>query len=118
MLLDKQASCAEHSLRISPPFSSLRTLDSSLSRFINVLLRQLEQAIQCPFVMLKVTTAIRIEDSGIHHFGKTNALALLDLLDSAGVPFMRWLLGNGPIRLLRARHPISRFQDVFLADRE
>lgn len=68
--------------------------------------------------MLDVAATVGIEDSGIHHLGKTNALAFLHLLDTAGVPLMSWLFCDSPIVFLGTSHPKSGLQHVFLADGE
>ena len=93
-------------------------LNRSLSRFVNVFLWQSEQAIKRALAVLKVTAAVGIEDSGVHHLGETDALALLDLLETAGVPFLSWLFGDGPVTFLGVGHAKSRVPHVLLADGE
>ena len=68
--------------------------------------------------MLKVAATVGIEDSGKHHLGETNALALLDPLDTAGVPLLSWLFRDGPVVLLGTGDAERRLQHVFLADGE
>ena len=68
--------------------------------------------------MLKVTATVGIEDSGEHHLGKANTLALLDLLDTAGVPLPSWLYREGPVVFFGTSHAESGLEHVFLADGE
>ena len=67
--------------------------------------------------MLDVTATVRIEDSG-NHLGKTDALALLHLFDTGGIPLLGWLLCDGPVIMLGTSYPESGVQHVFLADGE
>ena len=68
--------------------------------------------------MLKVTATVGIEDSGKHHLGKANALTLLDLLDTAGVPLLSRLFCDGPVVFLGTSDAESGLQHVFLANGE
>lgn len=68
--------------------------------------------------MLDVTTTVGVEDSGIHHFGKTNALAFLHFLNTARVALLSWLFCDDPVVFLGISHAKSRLQHIFLADSE
>lgn len=68
--------------------------------------------------MLEVTATVRIEHSGIHHPGRTDALAFLHLLDTGGVPLLGWLFCDGLVIFLGTSHTKSGLQHIFLADFE
>ena len=70
----KKRSSYDH-LSSTNSVGSLQALDPSLDHFINVLAWQVEQAFKHPFFVLVVITTVRVEDSGIYHLGKTNAIA-------------------------------------------
>ena len=68
--------------------------------------------------MLKVAATVGIEDSGKHHLGKANALPLLYLLNTAGVPLPSRLFRNTPVNFLGTSHAESGLEHVLLADGE
>lgn len=103
---------------LTDPIGYLRALDRSLGHFINVLLWQVEQAIERALVVLEVAATVGIEDSGEHDLCKPHALACPHLLDAAGVPLPSGLVGDGPVVFPGARHAKSGLQHVFLADGE
>ena len=114
---DKRTSLLRRPI-LTSPVGSLRALDRSLGRFINVLLWQVEQAVKRALVVLKVTATVGIKDSGVHHLGKTNALAFLNLLDTARVPLMRRLFCGGPVVFFGTSHAKSGLQHILLTDGE
>lgn len=92
----------------------LRPLDRCLGRFINVFLRQTQQAVQRALGALKVTAAIGIENAG-HQLRVTRELAFLYLLHATGEPLTDWLSGDGPIVRFGTSHTLSGLQYVLLA---
>ena len=114
-----QISCCCHAT-ISPinPVRRLRALDRRLGRFIDILLRQVEQGIQRALVLLEVAAAVGIEASAVHHLGEADALALLHLLDAAGVARLSWLFRDGPVGFLGPGHAEGGCEHVFLAGGE
>ena len=82
---------------------SPRALNRILSRFVNVLMWQVEQFIKRAFVLLEVTATVGIEDSG-HQLGPTNVLALLYLFDTEEEPLPSWLFGDSPVAFFRTSY--------------
>lgn len=70
------------------PSRQMSALDSHLGEIINVLLWKVQQFVQSTFVVFEVTTAIWVEDAGVHHLAKPDAFAFLDLFHTSGVSLL------------------------------
>jgi hypothetical protein len=111
-----KSTCPIRSPTSTNPAWSLGALDRDLGGFINIFLRQIQHFVQRPLIVLEVTATVGVEDSGVHHLSKSNALAFLHLFDTAHVPLLSWLFGDGPVILFGTSHAESGLQHVLLAD--
>lgn len=59
-----------------------------------------------PFVMLDITTSVRVEDSR-HNLGETAVLAFLYIPHAAREALVRWLFCNSPVVCLGSSHTNS-----------
>ena len=97
------------------PRIGLGTLNRNLRGLIDVLSWQVEQCIQCSFV-LNIASSILVEDPSIQHLGESHAVSLLHFLDAIGPALSSRLFRNRPVRLLGTSHPQGGLEHIFLAD--